>query len=98
MRNIKSVLIRFNIEDPEHKNAYECLQKRDKVKYRSNSDYVIKAITAFGGEGISDIERIIKKCFEEFMSDISVSRKEVKDADEDIAWEFIGGEKPEIET
>lgn len=98
MSRIKSVLIRLDLENPEHKQAYEYLQNKSKSDYKSNSDFIVKAVNAYGGEKPHDMEQVIKRCFAEVMADMEISRKEssVPSESEDIAWDFIGGDKPDI--
>ena len=98
MRNIKSVLLRFDLDDPEHKKAYECLQKRDRRKYHSNTEYLIKAILSLNGEQSQNIEQMVKQCFAEYISGINISLKETPTelSDDDVAWDFIGGDKPDM--
>ena len=98
MRNIKSVLLRFDLDDPEHKKAYECLQKKDRRKYRSNTEYLIKAILSLSGEQSQNLEQVVKQCFAECISGINISLKETPTEldDDDVAWDFIGGDKPDM--
>lgn len=98
MRNIKSILLRFNIDDPEHKKAYEFLQKRDRCKYHSNTEYMIKAILSLDGEQSQNLEYVVKQCLAECISGINISLKEIPTEldDDDVAWDFIGCDKPDI--
>lgn len=99
MGEIKSVLIRLNLENPEHKQAYEYLRNKNRIEYKSNSDFIAKAVNAYCNKNHSDIEQIIKRCFAEVMADMTISTKEtpVFADSEDIAWDFIGGDKPDID-
>ena len=47
MRNTKFCNIRFNLDNPAHRKAWEHLQTMDRGKYKSYSNTVINAINSY---------------------------------------------------
>ncbi|NDO18081.1 hypothetical protein FMM68_00145 [Lachnospiraceae bacterium MD329] len=47
MRNTKFCNIRFNLDNPAHRKAWEHLQTMDRDKYKSYSNTVINAINSY---------------------------------------------------
>lgn len=99
MGEVKSILIRLNLDNPEHRQAYEYLRNKNRLEYKSNSDLIAKAVNAYCGEDKADMKRVIKNCFAELMANMEISRKEtvISMDGEDVAWDFIGGDKPDTD-
>ena len=96
----KSILIRLDLENSEHKQAYEHLHNKSRIEYKSNSDLIAKAVNAYFNKNNSDIEQIIKRCFAEVISGMEIVGKKasfVSDS-ENVSWDFIGGDKPDVDN
>lgn len=71
---IKKVTIRFNLDDEQHRSAYEILAERNRCRYKSFADYVVPAVIQFADQAedrksavLSELDRqlVIKEILNE---------------------------------
>ena len=76
------------------------MHNKNRVEYKSNSDLIAKAVNAYFTKNNSDIEQIIKRCFAEVISGMEIVGKKasVVSDSENVAWNFIGGDKPDVDN
>lgn len=48
---IKKVTIRFKLDQPEHREAYEILVARNRYRYSTYADYIVAALIAYAHQG-----------------------------------------------
>lgn len=125
MSEIKICTIRFNLDNPSHKRAWEHLRGMDKKKYKSYTNATVDAINKYFDKNdnkacsiqtyenrIAEIvkeatmrgfaaalsSKIVSKMFNLPADDKPNADMTVKTDTEnnDIDWDFLGTEKPDI--
>lgn len=92
MEEIRNCCIRFNLNKPKHRKAWEHLQNIDRNKYKSYSDAVISFILEHFEEGDELIIKL-RKVIREELSGINLTVNNGTDSitnEDDIDWEFLG--------
>lgn len=51
---VKKMLVRFNLDDEQHRKAVEILTIRSRVKYRSLADYIVPAVLEYASKNESE--------------------------------------------
>lgn len=89
----KSCCVRFNLDNPEHRQAWIHLQNIDRREYKSYSEFVIAAIFKYFEDDnklITELRTIIREEISNLQLVAEVPKASTNNED-DIDWDFLGG-------
>lgn len=91
--------VRFNLSKEEHKKAWMHLQTMDRNKCKSYSNIIIIALNAYfdKSEALAAENALVDRIVKAVKNTVGVSAAVSEEKEEDIAWDFLGGEYTDIE-